>query len=108
MSTITELSTAVLALKGGVYSAHIIINDRLTSASCMHNHHSAQAAAKCCQMMQQRWDTIALNTHDVVCINGANLYEVRWKQARQVANGTWKYNDVATRFTYINADVTTA
>ena len=97
---ITEISTQLLQTDG-VYSAHILINDRLTSACCMHNHQSERTAAKCHKIMQKRWDAIAASTHDVDCVD-ENLHEVRWKQARQVANGTWKYNAVTTRFRYIN------
>ena len=94
---ITEISTQLLQTDG-VYSAHILINDRLTSACCMHNHQSERTAAKCCKTMQQRWDAIAASTHDVDCVD-ENLHEVKWLEA-------WYGSDlprtVTTRFRYIN------
>jgi hypothetical protein len=95
---ITEVSTQLLQTDG-VYSAHILLNDRLTSSCCMHNHQSERTAAKCCKMMQQRWDAIAASTHDVACVDWSGVYQVTWQEAWY---GSDQPRTVTTRFRYIN------
>ena len=56
-STISSVS-AVVIQDSFYWSAHAVINGRLTTASCMHNHKREELAEKCLSKVEKRWDAI--------------------------------------------------
>ena len=88
-------SVSVIAVQDSFYwSAHAVINDTLTTASCMHNHKRKDLADKCLRELQQRWDAIAESTHYITEIQNLcePLYEVRWMDTRPdgTKRETWR------------------
>jgi len=94
-SIIASVSTVVVR-DSFYYSAHAVINGRLTTASCGHNHSREDLANKCLSFLHQRWDAIAGSTHNIIEV--ANIcepiFEVRWMDA--IAEG--RHREAWSRF----------
>lgn len=82
-STIASVS-AVVIQDSFYWSAHAVINGRLTTASCMHNHKREDLAEKCLSKVEKRWDVIAETAHEIREIENLcePIYEVRWMETR--------------------------
>ena len=82
-STISSVS-AVVIQDSFYWSAHAVINGRLTTASCMHNHKREDLAEKCLSKVEKRWDAIAQSTHTITDTKFVPypIYEVRWMDTR--------------------------
>jgi len=81
----TISSVSALVIQDSFYwSAHAVINGRLTTASCMHNHKREDLADKCLIKVEQRWKAIAQSTHTITEVENLlyPIYEVRWMEQR--------------------------
>ena len=83
-STISSVS-AVTIQDSFYWSAHAVINGRLTTASCGHNHKREDLADKCLIKLQKEWDAIARSTHIITDMMYLcePIYQVRWMDWRR-------------------------
>lgn len=84
MDSIISSVSAVVIQDSFYWSAHAVINGRLTTASCMHNHKREDLADKCLSKVEQRWKAIQQSTHTITDTKFLPypIYEVRWMETR--------------------------
>lgn len=62
----------------GRFQAHAVLNGRLTSSSCMHQHHTRDAAQACGVLFMRGWADIALRDPAWLSIGSDGLMAVLW------------------------------
>lgn len=84
MDSIIATVSTVSVQDSFYWSAHAVINGKLTTASCMHNHKRKDLADKCLLKLQKEWEAIASGEHTITdtMYLFEPIYEVRWMDTR--------------------------